>query len=111
MIKSSMMFVLVTAPEMRRAKAIAQELLGLKLVACVNMLTPITSMYTWEGKVETAKEVLMILKTRKSLLKALCVAIKKSHPYTVPEIVAIPVDSAEKNYTHWLFNSTQSKGR
>ena len=84
------------------AQKIAQYLVETKLAACVQITGPITSIYRWKGKVETAKEWLCLIKTREELFEKVEVAIKKMHSYETPEIVAVPIVKGSKEYLIWL---------
>ncbi len=97
--------VLVTAKDDAEAKAIAQGLLQEKLIACANILPEIQSLFWWEGKIDSASEVLLVLKTKKSLFKRLEAAVKKLHSYKTPEIIALPIVAGNPNYLRWISKS------
>jgi periplasmic divalent cation tolerance protein len=84
------------------ARKIAELLIDERLAACVQVIGPITSTYRWNGKVETAKEWLCLAKTRRDLYRRLMAALRKNHPYQVPEILALPVIAGNKDYLAWL---------
>jgi periplasmic divalent cation tolerance protein len=94
--------VITTISDKRGAEKIAKELINKRLAACVQILGPIKSIYRWKGKIETAKEWVCIIKTRISLYKKVEAAIKKIHPYEVPEIIAVPIALANKDYLKWI---------
>ena len=94
--------VLVTAPDLKTARALAKSALNAKLIACANLIPKIESHYRWRGQVESAAEVLLILKTTKSKLAALEKLILAKHPYDVPEFVVLPITAGNKNYLAWL---------
>jgi periplasmic divalent cation tolerance protein len=94
--------VLVTTQNLEEAKKIAKDLVSLKLAACVNIVPQVESIYTWEDKLVEDKEVLMIIKTKKEVLDKLKDTVKKNHSYTVPEIIALKVEDADKNYLNWI---------
>lgn len=98
--------VLVTAPP-KKADALAKGLVGSKLAACVNVIPGLTSHYRWEGKLQKDREALLVIKTRASLLKKVEAWVKKNHPYTVPEVLALPVAGGSKDYLSWLAESTR----
>ncbi|MBO8181894.1 MAG: divalent-cation tolerance protein CutA [Archaeoglobus sp.] len=98
------MFIYVTASDEEEAKKLARELLERKLVACVNMF-PINSMYWWEGKIEEAKEVGMILKTKAEKFKEVRRTVKELHSYEVPCICAFGVDDGLKEFFEWIDSS------
>lgn len=94
--------VLVTVPDQKTAEMIAHRLLEDKLIACAQFLPGLTSIYEWKGKVETASEWLMILKTRADAFDMLCNRIKSLHPYEVPQIVSIPIERGHLPYLQWI---------
>lgn len=98
--------VLVTAPPMK-ADALAQGLVEARLAACVNVVPGLLSHYRWEGKLHRDKESLLLIKTRASLLKKVEAWVKKNHPYTVPEVLALPVAGGSKDYLAWLTENTR----
>jgi periplasmic divalent cation tolerance protein len=70
--------------------------------ACVNILPGITSVYAWEGEIETAEEQLMLIKTAAGCYGPLETFIKNHHPYEVPEIIAIPIEQGSSDYLEWI---------
>ena len=97
----------ITAGSEEEALKIAQALVGERLTACCNILRPVTSVYRWEGKVNTDTETLIVLKTRKSLMKALIRRVNEIHSYEVPEIISVPITAGNPSYMKWLFESTK----
>ncbi|MDH4274191.1 MAG: divalent-cation tolerance protein CutA [Gammaproteobacteria bacterium] len=97
--------VLCTCPEGVHAETLATALVEQKLAACVNLVPGIHSIYRWQGAVERATEVLLIIKTRRERLEALEAGIRALHPYQVPEIVALPVTAGFVPYLQWLNES------
>jgi len=97
--------VFVTVPTKAKAKIIADFLLNKKLVACVNILSKVDSYFWWDEKIDKAKELLLIIKTKKKLFPKLVKAVKSKHPYTVPEIIALPIILGNKSYLDWLNES------
>lgn len=93
-------FVYVTNPNKKEAKRIALHLLKKKLVACANIF-PIDSVYWWKGKIEKARECVLIVKTKEENWEKVKKEIKKIHPYTVPCITKIVVE-ASREYEDWL---------
>ncbi len=100
--------VLVTAPDLKTARRLARLALSKRLAACANIIPRVESHYWWQGKIERGAELLILFKTRKSLLAKLSALIKAEHPYDTPEIVAIAVDSVEKGYLLWWEKSLQA---
>lgn len=94
--------VITTISDKRGAEKIANVLIDKKLAACVQIAGPIKSIYRWKGKIETAKEWICIVKTRKSLYKKVEKQIKELHPYEVPEIIAVSIVRGSKDYLKWL---------
>ena len=84
------------------AQAIANTVVEKRLAGCVQVIGPITSIYWWQGKIETAEEWLCAIKSRKDLYGELEKAILQAHPYDVPEILAAPVTEGSQSYLEWL---------
>ena len=103
-----MRVVLCNAPP-DRAESIARALVEQKLAACVNVVPGVISIYRWKGSIEREAESTLMLKTGDDKLPALIDAIRKIHPYEVPEIVALPVDPAGVNpdYAAWVDAETR----
>jgi len=99
---SDFLMVLVTAPNEEEAAKIANDVVGAKLAGCVNIVRGIRSIYRWQGNIEDDAEVLMIIKTRHELFKALEMKVKELHSYTVPEIIALPIVEGSEGYLGWL---------
>lgn len=95
--------VLVTCANTKQAKRIARTAVEARLAACVNVLgAPIESVYRWKGKVEQAREVLVLMKTSRKKLAALRALVKHLHSYEVPEFIAVPIAAGSKAYLSWL---------
>ena len=77
-----------------------------RLVACVNIVAGVTSIYRWQGVVEEASEVLVIMKTVAERLPSLVARVRELHPHKVPEVVALPVDAALPAYAAWVADET-----
>ncbi|MCL0032790.1 divalent-cation tolerance protein CutA, partial [Peptococcaceae bacterium] len=90
--------VFTTTEKEEDAKKIAKTIVEERLAACVQILGPITSTYWWEESIETSKEWLLFIKSKKSMYEELEKAIKSIHPYQVPEIIAVPVTAGSKDY-------------
>jgi periplasmic divalent cation tolerance protein len=100
--------VLITAPDITVARAIANHLVETELAACVNIISPVESVYRWEGAVQREQEILLIAKTRMSLVESMLVeAVKSLHPYEVPEIIALPIQAGSHNYLNWIDSVTR----
>ena len=98
--------VLCTVPLDFDAKRLANELVERSLAACVQIGPGVSSVYRWQGAVETTEERLLIIKTRCELFGAIEAAIKTRHPYEVPEIIALDVSGGHAPYLDWLAAST-----
>lgn len=96
-----------TASNEEEAAKIARALVEEELAACVNLVPAIRSIYRWQGKIEDGAEVLMVIKTRRSLVDALVARVKGLHSYTVPELVAMPILGGNPDYLAWLVDSTR----
>ncbi|UCD42702.1 MAG: divalent-cation tolerance protein CutA [Chloroflexota bacterium] len=100
--------VLITCPNKEVSEEVANALLDQKLAACVNMMTPVTSLYTWEGEINRDEEMLLIVKSRADLFeKDLIPAVKAIHPYDVPEIIALPIIMGSEDYLGWIKDVTR----
>lgn len=100
-------FVYTTFPTLVEAEAAAKVIIEGKLAACANILPGMISHYRWEGKVERAEEVVMILKTRASLADRVREAVRQNHSYEVPAIAVIGLESVDRDYFGWILDSTQ----
>jgi periplasmic divalent cation tolerance protein len=94
--------VLVTAPDLKTARALAKAALSARLIACANLIPKIESHYWWQGKIESGTEVLLVLKTQKSKLAALEKLVLAQHPYDTPEFLVLPLSAGSKRYLDWL---------
>src|SRR5207247_4326725 len=94
--------VLVTAPNLDTSRALAKAALEARLVACANGIPKIESHYWWQGKIESADEVLIIFKTTKGKLKALDKLIVANDPYDTPELLVLPHIKRNKRYLHYV---------
>lgn len=97
--------VFVTTPNRKTSEKLSKGLVKNKLAACVNALPGLRSRYWWKGKVETAREELLLIKTTHRRLPALIRWVKKNHPYQVCEVVALPIVSGNKPYLDWIAQS------
>ncbi|WP_448563646.1 divalent-cation tolerance protein CutA [Trichothermofontia sp.] len=99
--------VWVTAPTQEQAQVIAQALVTTQLAACVS-ITPISSIYTWQGELQQEAEWQLVIKTDLRLFDRLAAEIQAMHSYEVPEIIAIPIVVGAAPYLHWLAANTQA---
>ncbi|MCB1960893.1 MAG: divalent-cation tolerance protein CutA [Rhodocyclaceae bacterium] len=100
------LLVLTTLPDAASAHTLASSLVTQRLAACVNVLAPATSVYRWQGAIETASEVPLLIKTPQANYPALEKAIAAAHPYELPEIVAVPVTHGLPGYLDWVRTET-----
>ena len=105
MAKPQFKLVLVTAPDLKTARRLAQAALVARLIACANLAPKIESHYRWQGKLERSAEVLMIMKTTQVHLVALEKLIMAQHPYDTPEFVVLNLAGGAKKYLAWLTES------
>lgn len=99
--------IFTTCPDKKTANKIADALLKKKLVACANILPGVTSKYWWKGKIERSREVMMIMKTRRSLFGKAKKEIQSLHLYDVPEILCVRIAEGSKDYLKWIKNVTK----
>jgi periplasmic divalent cation tolerance protein len=99
--------VLVTVPNRETGRSIAEGLVQERLAACVNLVPGLLSIYRWQGKIEREPEELLVIKTRREHLDRLIERVRALHPYTVPEILALPVTAGSPGYLEWLAQETQ----
>lgn len=99
----------VTAPDETIAKKLAHEIIEKQLAACVNVVPSITSVYSWEGKINEDSEVLLIVKTRKTRVDALSEFIRSNHPYSVAEVISVPIENGNPPYLDWIGKSVPEK--
>jgi periplasmic divalent cation tolerance protein len=92
----------VTVKETEEARKIAKSLVKRRLAACVNVLPEVESHFWWKDKLETEKEVLLIIKTKETLLPELIKSVKRLHSYHIPEIIALPIIGGSRDYLEWL---------
>ena len=98
--------VLVRAPDLKTARALAKAALMARLISCANLVQKIESHYWWRGKIESGAEVLLGLKTQKSKLAALEKLVLARHPYDTPEFIVLPLSAGNKKYLDWLAENT-----
>jgi periplasmic divalent cation tolerance protein len=108
--ESNSRVVLVTCGKRTEAVKIAHSVVKHKLAACVNMISePVQSVYRWKGKVETAFEYLLVIKTTKDRLKELEEEVLGLHSYETPEFLVLNVESGSASYLEWIATSTEKR--
>ena len=100
------LLVLTNLPDQASAQALATTLVTERLAACVNLLAPCRSIYRWQGTIESAEEVPLLIKTTSERYAALEAAIRARHPYELPEIIAVPIDHGLPEYLAWVTAET-----
>jgi len=100
-------FVYTTFPSLVEAERIGRAVVERRLAACVNILPGMISHYWWQGTIERGEEVVMILKTRASLVEDVRAAVKELHSYTTPAILTLPIEGGDENYLGWLMAETE----
>ncbi len=97
--------VMITAGSAKEAKVLSRLLVAKKLAACC-AVTPIRSLFTWKGKTEQAREMMLIVKTRKKLFTQIEQTVRRNHSYEVPEIIALPIIAGSAPYLRWVKENT-----
>ena len=101
----SAVVLMITAGSEEEARKIAKLLVKEKKAACVSIVPRVDSLFRWKGRIESAHESLLLVKTRASLLSDIISLVKRAHSYEVPEIIALPVTGGNEDYLKWLDNS------
>lgn len=99
--------VLVTAGSAESAGEIGRAVVAERLVACVNVIPGVRSIYRWQGRITDEGECLLVMKTRRSSFAALEARIREIHPYDVPEVIALDVALGSAPYLDWLLSETR----
>lgn len=101
--------VMVTAPNFRESKRLANVLVAERLAACVSFSRGWKSVYRWKGKIEESSEHLLLIKTLRARLPAVIHRVLAQHPDAVPEIIALPIRAGNPSYLSWLTQETDVK--
>lgn len=101
------LFVMTNVPDKTFAERIANALIETHAAACVNILAPCVSIYRWQGKIETAGEVPLMIKTTEAAYPRVEQILRECHPYAVPEVIAIPIKHGLTAYLAWLATETE----
>lgn len=102
------LLVITNLPDETSAETLSRDLVSRQLAACVNILAPCRSIYRWQGVVEEAREIPLLIKTTAARYPALAEAITQAHPYEVPEIIALPIRQGLPAYLQWVAAETSS---
>ena len=97
--------IFITCANKNEANKIARHLVKKRLVACVNIIDKIRSIFWWQERTDSANEILLIAKSRRSLFKKVIQQVKSLHSYQVPEIIALPIIAGNKDYINWINES------
>lgn len=103
------LLVLTNLPDQASAHALATALVEERLAACVNLLAPCRSIYRWQGAIEDATEIPLLIKTTAQRYAALEAAIRARHPYELPEIIAVPIAHGLPDYLNWVVAETRAE--
>jgi periplasmic divalent cation tolerance protein len=106
---NEVLLVLTNLPDRAAAERIADALVTQGVAACVNVLGECASVYRWQGKIEHASEVPLLIKTSRAAYPQLESALRKLHPYELPEIIALPISAGLPEYLNWVAQETSSK--
>ncbi|HEY0665856.1 MAG TPA: divalent-cation tolerance protein CutA [Gallionella sp.] len=106
---STVLLVMTNLPDAASAAVLAHKLVEARAAACVNQLAPCTSIYRWQDKMETATEVLLLIKTTSEVYPRLESLIREAHPYELPEIIAVPVTAGLPAYLEWVKHETDKE--
>jgi periplasmic divalent cation tolerance protein len=102
-------FVYTTYPSIVEAEDAGRALIEQHLAACVNILPGMISHYRWQGTIERAEEVVMLIKTRALLAEEVCAQVKAHHSYETPAILVLPIESVDQTYLAWMMAETEKK--
>ena len=100
--EQSKIVILITTGSEEEAHRIADQLLNQRKAACVNIVPRVDSLFWWQGKLDSAQESLLVIKTKTSKLKEITELVKKVHSYEVPEVIALPIVGGNEDYLKWL---------
>jgi periplasmic divalent cation tolerance protein len=104
---SEFVFIYSTFPDETSARRVAEALVKAKLAACVNISATMTSVYEWQGKLETGPEVAAFIKTRRALADEVMAAARPLHPYKVPCFLVLPIEGGNEDYLAWAREQTK----
>lgn len=108
MIMDQVLLVITNLPDRASALSLAHTLVEAQAAACVNILQECSSVYRWQGKIESAQETPLLIKTTRAAYARLEALIREQHPYELPEIIAVTIDSGLPAYLHWVSQEVSS---
>ncbi|MFC1998231.1 divalent-cation tolerance protein CutA [Chloroflexota bacterium] len=100
--------IIITTADEQEAQAISKLLLEKRLIACANIVSKVSSMFWWQGVLESEDECMLILKTKTSLLDEVVEMVKSAHSYDVPEVIALPIIGGNEDYLKWISGETDN---
>ncbi|MBA3756466.1 MAG: divalent-cation tolerance protein CutA [Nitrosomonas sp.] len=101
-----LILIITNFPDKKGAVALAEALIDQHLVACVNILSPGTSVYRWQGNIESAEEIPVLIKTQRQHYERIEQLIKIMHPYELPEVITVPIMGGLPAYLQWIADET-----
>ncbi|MBI5627077.1 MAG: divalent-cation tolerance protein CutA [Nitrosomonadales bacterium] len=104
---NDLLLVITNMPDAQSAAKLAHLIIEARAAACVNQLAPCTSTYSWQGNIETATEVPLLIKTTKAAYRRLEKLIREEHPYELPEIISVSIYNGLPAYLDWVSNETK----
>ncbi len=102
--------VLTTVPDISVGEYVVRELIEERLIACANLLPSVTSMFRWDAEIKQEMEILVLMKTSHSNVPRLYARVSELHPYKVPELLTLSVESASNAYRRWVLSETNEVG-
>lgn len=103
------LLIFTNLPDAASAQTLATMLVAERLAACVNVLAPCRSLYRWQGAIESAEEVPLLIKSTTGRYADLEAAIRAAHPYELPEIIAVPIAHGLPDYLSWIVTETRTE--
>lgn len=104
--RSDLIDVWINCPDVECAQLIAEACVDARLAACANILPPIASVFRWNGNLERAGEVPLLLKTRADMFERVCEQVREIHPYDVPAIAATEIPYVDAAFAEWVIGET-----
>ena len=108
---TSYILAVTTLGDEKGAATLSRRLLERRLVACVNIVSGVRSLYRWKGSVEDEAEHVLLMKTRADAYEELAAAVSELHPYEVPELIVVPIERGSDAYLRWIDDNVVTAGR